>query len=788
MASSRLTFLKLKIRAAISESLSPLKFSFPRSLFLTPAIFLLIAPSIFWNKGNSSTSISVGGDYPHTLFLYPNEFLANLGMHLSQNFHGPEILTPYWSTAWLSLMMKSIGLNPQLVIAGLALSLSFLGCYLLTCEFSDSLSKYHADCAGLISGVVYTFAPLISQNFFTAWITDIYLLPLVPWMCYLLIRYVNEKKLRHAIAGAIALLLSSIGVTDIPNAVPCSLVIFIVVSGYAYTFKKLNLTMLKNVLEFVSFAVLFNCFWMLPYVLWLLNGNYLTGYALSQSQITSSVSFIRSISQYHNVFDTLSLQNSSSMMNAFGWTQVGFSKWFKSFNLFGMMPLAIISAGFCAEALSNVKEKSTRSPLTMFLIGSAIFASLVSLSFPPGVDKIFIWCMSNIPAFVAERNFYITFIIPFLFCASLATGAGFKVISSRFGNKSVVFSSLLIAISFSFYGSPLILGNGFRLHYSDYSSPSRAITSLPLGFLKAASIIQQSNNGPVLSMPMVNSPSDWTYIQGKSSSKQTYIGISPLHYLYGLQSFVGAESFSSVSAHSLAISAESALVSNNVLEFSKIVSNVGIRWILVNQPVMENSYYLNHYSYNSSSVKVQKFSAETINLLHAKLVESSGGFSLYSIPQEFSPLVIDIIDTSSVTPPLINLNNDKQNDPSKINQCDKSINLSSTYFNNEVMGVVKHRIASGACSIIVRVPYNKNLVASSSQNGESVSLTHTIDNAGFNEFSLGSLKRGKLRVSINYGSFHYATGAFISFTSMFGLIVFKRKQFIRRLISSSDHV
>jgi hypothetical protein len=175
--------------------------------------------------------------------------------------------------------------------------------------------------------------------------------------------------------------------------------------------------------------------------------------------------------------------------------------------------------------------------------------------------------------------------------------------------------------------------------------------------------------------------------------------------------------------------------------------------------------------------------------LHAKFVESSGGFSLYSIPQVVSPPVIDTIDTrSAILPPLININNNKQNYPSMINQCHVSINLSSNYFNNEVSGVVKHRIASDACSIYVRVPYSEKLVASSSQNGKSVSLTHTKDSAGFNRFSLGSLNSGNLRISIHYGNFHYVTGVFISFLAMLCLIVSRNKQFIRRFISKSDHV
>ena len=730
---------------------------------VVPALIFFLSPTLFWNRNYSSSAVSVGGDYPNLLFLNPNLFISHLGFHSFSTFQSPTCSTPYWSLATLASLIKSLGLNNQLIIAGLVISGTFLGVFFLTLELSKFDSKVVSYTCGLFSGLVATCSPFMGSNFFNTWTPGLLLLPLVPWVCVFFFRYCKTSKVINALSASLVVLVCSAGIADIPYSQPCFILIIAIIGAGIYTCGLWNRQLLKSVIIFSAIVLAFNIIWIEPWLLFTFFENPQTQFALSHSVRNDAISLANVISQYSNIKDTLALSNSRFLMSNFGWPQLTFSGWYDKLWLVGIIPAIVIFLGLCSEASKPIRKSLKRSSLVAMTIMCVFFVGLVSLQFPPGIHFLFNWFINNVPGFVAERNFYATFTIPLLLSFALTAGLSLAELSRWIKSKRFVYITVQLSLLLVLLGIPLLGGSSYRLPYSQPGSPSRLVSNLPESYNLLSELIQSKGGAPVLSLPLTSSGSDWTYLADNSLQSRTYVGISPLLYLYGIENFVSTQSMSNSKNNLETQRYVNSITQNKPSKFSGVISELGVKWILVNK-FAENQ---NYYSQFKANPDVSLFDVNVIRLLNAKLYKSDGSFMLYRIPNKSSNDLIGIQRNSSATNTKI------------LDLCSQYISAQSDHQISLISTETKHAIKSGTCSLVIRMPFNNKISVWLKTPNSNIQLKNHIYHGQMNEFILPAIERGKTILKINYGEtlFNKYSNQFAIFSTLLLLLLLFIKSF-----------
>jgi len=128
---------------------------FPLFTALIPAMLLLILPPLLWASSIPGNPANVGGDIPNTLFLDPGSFLTHLmSQKIGIGLTGTDTFLPYFSLAVVAFMLNSVGLDSQLVVAGLVLALTYLGVYFLIMSILPRRALWTSRVSAAVGGSV----------------------------------------------------------------------------------------------------------------------------------------------------------------------------------------------------------------------------------------------------------------------------------------------------------------------------------------------------------------------------------------------------------------------------------------------------------------------------------------------------------------------------------------------------------------------------------------------------------------------------------------------------------
>lgn len=746
----------------------------PLVTVILPVLLLLVLPSLTWSGSAGRATASVGGDIPNVLFLNPGSFLSHLiGQHTGNGLTGTDTFLPYLSLAAIAFIFTSIGLAPQLVISGLVLALTYLGVYVLAQSILPRRAPWMSQMSAAVGAITAAVAPLISQTFWTNFEPRLYLLPLAPWMIYALIQFIRTGLTRYLLAGAAMTVASSAGIADIPGALSVFLLIVIVVAILILCEHLIGWMYAWRMVIFVGVVSLINAYWILPFAIGLVVGQAQAVYSTSASGQQAAVALVASLVPYQQLSDVLGLRASVRMMERFSWTQLAFSSWYQRWWLLGYLPFVLTFGGSSVELLSPDRQRSGRKLLFGLFIVSLVMLGFITLIFPPGAHEVFDFLTLHLPGWVAEKNFYETFAIPYVVAFALAASAGFYALMRLFSQKAVIAIGLVVVILIGIFGAPLLMGEPYRNPYYGNSTANRVLSSLPSGYTSAVSRIIKSGAAPVLSLPLLQPA--WTYLVGQESNGRTgtYIGIPPLYYLYGVPDFVGVGSFASTVDPNFSTILDVAMAEGRADVFSRVVLMLGVRWVVADLSVVHQADFQTVNSQINPATALS-FATEVERDLHAVPVSNDGGYSLLRVPSDKSSSVVSIDRATKFS-----LSSDGISQVAAgfyqgalRSACPSIAGGRSASAVTEMSVHVTRPIAPGRCFVTLRVPFSTLWSATLVENGRTIALKHLQVYGFANGFILPALSRGNITITLsNRFSFFDNLSAIISLVASFSLII-----------------
>jgi hypothetical protein len=417
------------------------------------------------------------------------------------------------------------------------------------------------------------------------------------------------------------------------------------------------------------------------------------------------------------------------------------------------------------------RKKDEPVPILGLILVAMVMLGFISLTFPPGARQLFDFLTVHLPGWVAVVDFYETFAIPYVVAFALATAVGFYVLATFLSRTAIVAIGVIVIILFGIYGAPLLIGDSYRNPYYSSSPANRVLSKLPSGYTTLASRIVTSGGAPVLSLPLLQPA--WTYLVGTGSKgrSNTYIGIPPLYYLYGVSDYTGVSSFESSIAPDLLTDLENSITTGNAESFSRVVRLLGVRWVESELSVV---HQIDFQKVNSQTTPAAALSfAKAVERdLHAVAVANDGKFSLLRVPAKFASSVISI-DRATVF-------SQSSNGISRVaagfyqgplrSDCPNVTGGNRVSSAPEASAHITRYIAAGRCFVTFRVPYSSLISATLVENGRSISLRHREVYGFANGFILPALKRGHVTITFsNKSSFNDELG--VAFSLLACLII-----------------
>jgi hypothetical protein len=766
----------------------------PLLTMILPVLLLLVLPSLTWGPGTAN----VGGDVPNTLFLDPGSFIAHvIGQHTGNGLAGTDNFLPYLSLAVIAFILKSVGLAPQLVISGLVLALTYLGVYLLVLTILPRRLLWKSQISAAIGASVAALAPLIAQTFWTNFEPRLYLLPLAPWLIYALIQFIRKGSARYLVAGAIMVVVTSAGIADIPGALSVFSFVGILLAMLIWHEHLVAWIYVRRLAIFVGVVALVNFYWLVPFSFGLFAGQAQAVYSTSASGRQAAVALAASLIPYQQLSDVLSLRVSVRMMESFSWSQLSFSSWYQRWWLVGYLPFAIGFGGLSAELVLPDRQRENRKLVIGLFALSLVMLGFVTLTFPPGAREFFDFLTLHLPGWVAEKNFYETFAIPFVLAVALASSAGFYVLTRFVSHKIAITVGLVVVILVAIFGEPLLAGEPYRNPYYATSPANRVLSSLPSGYMSAVSRITKSGAAPVLSLPLLQPA--WTYLVGQESNggSGTYIGIPPLYYLYGIPDFVGVSSFASTTDPNFSTNLDDAIANGRADVFARVVRMLGVRWVISDLSVV---HQVDFQTINSESTPTASlsFAREVEKDLDAVKVLKNGKYSLLEVPRASSSSVVSVdratkfsLSSGGISEVAAGF----YNGPMR-SACPSITGGGNSSAVPEVSADITRNVSSDSCFVALRVPYSTLWSATLVENGRSIHLEHRQVYGFANGFMIPALGPGKITIHFSdQSSFYAGFGAVISLgASVFSLVGFfmlarrRRRNEACRLLDASEIV
>jgi hypothetical protein len=723
----------------------------PILVVVLPVLFLLVVPSLTWGGAAGGLTANVGGDVPNTLFLNPGSFLVHMmSQHTGNGLAGADTFLPYLSLAVIALIVKALGLAPQLVISGLVLALTYLGVYVLALSALPRRDRWMSQVSAAVGASIAVLAPLIAQTLWTNFEPRLYLLPLVPWVIYALVQFIRTGSPRYLLAGAAMTVVCSAGIADIPGSLSAFLLIVIVVVTLTMQERLISWMYALRFVIFAAVAALVNAFWIMPFALGLLSGQSQALYSTSASGQQAAIALVASLVPYQQLSDVLGLRVSVPMMEYFTWPQLTFASWYQRWWLVGYFPFALAIGGSSANLLLPGRQREGRNLVFGLLVVLLVMLGFLSLSFPPGAHEVFDFLTLHLPGWVSEKNFYDTFAIPYVVAAALAGSAGFYALA-RFAPRVVVITTgLVVMILVGVFGAPLLAGEPYRNAYYSASSANRVLSSLPSGYSSMVSRITKSGTAPVLSLPLLEPA--WTYLVGKESNGRTgtYIGIPPLYYLYGVPDYVGVSSFTSTTDSDFSSNLDASITNGRADVVARVIRMLGIQWVISDVSVV---HQVDFGTVNSETTPAATlaFSRELERDLGSVTVSKDGRYSLLKVPGDSSSSVISIDRATRFS---MSSNGISQvaagfYDGPLRSACPNVSGGSNPGAVPDVTAHITHSVNADSCFVALRVPYSTLWSATLLVNGKTVSLVHRQVYGFANGFMLPALSLGNITIKFS---------------------------------------
>jgi len=472
---------------------------------------------------------------------------------------------------------------------------------------------------GLLGSIFFITSPILISNQYFIFLSTIWLLPLIPLVSFLFLKYNKSGNFKYVVVAVISCLVFSIGLFSIPWILGYMLPISIPLAIYIIFGKLKNKKIyLRRSIVFFAFLALTQAFWLVSFGMTYFGGSDVNfGSKVLSDEVADTFSpTVLATATGNIIYPLLNLFHRQIAFD-FGWD---LKNVFESF-YDKMVIINFFFVGLLFSGLFMYKKYLKKNEIRVYLI--ILCAFLISLFFFTvniGPLKEIFLLMGNIPGFVMFRNFYDKFALSYIFYFGFLISMSL-VILKRVNKKifiSVVFILLTISIlNFSQVGkivnAPLwqtkSIGRNIEIpgEYIDFMTEIK-------------NLVPSTDN--IITIPFGTAL--YSVIKD-GDSNNAYIGTSPVKLFSGVNDFSGFMSFYFSDAKGII---ENLIINKEYDALSEFLKTYNVNYAFVNknipQPVLNSWVFDQRMNKAQDQVfKDSLFEASPI------IVSKDGNYELY---------------------------------------------------------------------------------------------------------------------------------------------------------------
>lgn len=505
-------------------------------------IFLLALPYVLFEG-----KISLGGDDTRLFYIYPKEYLIN-----TQFFSWINLSSIGWNFSYQSFLpfvflwtLLSEIIKSKIILGYLSFSLAFIFGFIYFQLFIKEIiilkeNKYKSEV--LLGSLFYILSPIIINNHFVNPLIPIWLIGLIPAICYYFLVFLQSGRIINILKAVILTTIFSFGAHNMPWAsgfiLPVSLSIFIC----SILFKKQDIfVFVRRFIAFFTIILMSQSFWLFGFLMNLIipSSNNFTAKILSENMVDDFARSVLATSRGSIIYPLLNLYPRQIAFD-FGWNlkNIYMSFYDKTYMINLLYPIIIFLAIFNFKKNTNNLEKKI---FLILLIAFSISLYLFTVNIGPLLNLYIL--LGKIPGFVMFRIPVDKFAMGFVLIYSLLITYSLVILRRKYvsKNKSILFIYLIFLASIVINIFPIkkiIISPLYPTTENIYKN-----ITLPNEYLNFMTQIREkvSSTNNILSIPYGTAL--YTVIKDIDSDN-VYVGVSPVVIFSGVNDISGNLSFS----------------------------------------------------------------------------------------------------------------------------------------------------------------------------------------------------------------------------------------------------
>ncbi len=538
-------------------------------------VFLIVLPYFLFQG-----KYYISGDDTRLYYIYPYEYLVEFTFSSWHHFssvgaNGPtQFMMPFlilWSL--LDAVIES-----KVILAYLGFSSPLILGFLFFQLFVRELVSKKYSFESLLGSLMFIASPILMSNQYFIFLSTIWLVPLLPLISYLYLKYISTGDKRFLAVLVISTFFMSLGLFSIPWVVGYILPIFL---GAILIFslierKKLRLYIPRTLIFFGMLAAT-QFFWLFPFIMTYLGTSEVNfgSKVLSKDVMDTFSPTVLATATGNILYPMLNLFHRQIAMD-FGWQlRTVFNSFFDILLPINAIFPAILFLGLFS--LKKTKDKKIMFAYLLYLGAFAVALFLFTVNVGP-LKNLFLY-LGNIPGFVMFRNFYdklgLSYILIYsvLICFSLVL---IKNLNRKIYILTVIIFLSVISINFTRVGDIV----NAPLWQTSKVGRNISISSEYLNFMSEVRDTVPSTSN-ILTIPFGTAL--YSVIKD-ANSDNVYVGTSPVKLFSGVNDFSGYLSFYFSDAKGII---ENLIISRDYEGLKKILKAYNINYLFLNRNIPE---------------------------------------------------------------------------------------------------------------------------------------------------------------------------------------------------------
>lgn len=545
-------------------------------------LFLFISPYFIFDG-----KLFVGGDDTRLLYAYPFDFLKNWSFFSWSNVSSLSYFNPahyYLPFLFVWSLLDNIIRN-KIALDYLALSLpAVLGFIFFQKLANEIIGDYKAEI--FAGSLFYIFSPILLVTQYSVFLIAAWLIGIIPLFLFLFLKYMRTGFFGYLYLSLILGIIFSFTFYAIPWIGGIILPLFVVmIIGY-FIYDITNLfSILKRTLIYVSFLVLSQAFWLLPFLSsFIKSGSANLGQkALSADTGNTFAPTVNSTAIGNIYYPLLNLFH-RQIVEVFDWQVLSqFRSFYDKLIFINFYYVIIFFLG-----LILVKGILSKKKLNNFLLVFVAFiSSLYFFTVNLGLLKYIFLGMGSVPGMVMFRNFYDKFAIGYVLFYSLFITFCLVIVRKKYPRASTALITTFVIIVFvNLMPAKQIINNQLWKTNGVYK-----VMNFGNEYTDTINFIKKniSTSNMMLGLPF----NDAAYAIITDGEKNAYVGTSPTQIFTGVSDITGGLSLPpGISGNFF-----SAIANRDYKYINSFLYSHNINYIFVTKNIPQNllhSYFLSY--------------------------------------------------------------------------------------------------------------------------------------------------------------------------------------------------